>query len=126
MLGCSPTARDSIEHYACCRFVREAASAHLSLQLRPPPDAASDFLLVSIPPEQPHPQSTLLRMALFVYTTYTVTNNVRHNMTTAASSLLAPGMLHQAILQAAMGHCRAEAVMRDFGSFVRAVCKRCA
>ena len=31
VLGCSPTAEDSLEHYACCPLIRQAARRHLRL-----------------------------------------------------------------------------------------------
>ena len=125
VLGCSPTARDSIEHYACCPFVREAASAYLHLRLRGPPEAVSDFLLVSTPPGQRQPQSVITRMALLVYATYVVTNNARHGeMSRGRTEMI--GMLQQGILQAAEGHCGAEAALRSITMSERAVRRRVA
>ena len=111
VFGCSPTACDSIEHYACCTVVREVALRHLRLRLRAPPDAVADFVLADTIPLQPHPQSVLTRLALLIYAVYSAFNAARHQPDTTPA--VAAGMMHQAILQGAQGHRAAERVLRE-------------
>ena len=102
MFGCSPTASDSIEHYACCAVVRDVAFRHLRLRLRPLPAARADFVLADIPPTQMHPATVLSRLALLVYGAYTAFNTARRQQDVTPD--IAKGMMHQAILQGAQGH----------------------
>ena len=112
LLGCSPSAQDSIEHYAHCAIVRQAASSLLDLQLRAAPHALGDFLLLTtMPSELPLP--TLLgRMSILVYAVYSCTNALRFG----PSGMPAPdtvGMLNQAIFNGAQGHAGAEKLLRE-------------
>ena len=106
VLGCSTSAQDSIEHYACCPIVRGCAATMLRIELRPPPHAIADFMLVSTPPAAVEPKSAMLRMALLVYAVYTSTNDARRDRPRDAT--VSASMLEQAVLNAVQSHSGAE------------------
>ena len=110
VLHCSATARDSIEHYACCPVVRAVARARLGLELRAFPDAVADFVLATLPPDNRSPHPVLPRMAMLVYGTYMTTNNARRRP--VESRHVAEDMLAQFVAEGARGSARAEALLR--------------
>ena len=111
VLGCSPTAEDSLEHYACCPLIRQAARRHLRLNLREWPYALTDFLMVQGPPTTRHPDDEhITRHSLLLYAAYRVTNAARHRR--PASRAEVAGMLQQAIGEGTRDHPRAAGVLR--------------
>jgi hypothetical protein len=111
-LRCSPTAADSLEHYAHCPVIRQAAIEHLNLRLRGWPYGLTDFMMATGPLSAPHPsESILVRTALLVYATYMVTNAARHQ--SPADSAESAAMMHQAIIESTRGHERCQTIVRD-------------
>ena len=78
----------------------------LRIELRPPPHAIADFMLVSVPPADMEPNSVRLRMALLVYAVYTSTNDARRDRPRDAT--VSASMLEQALLNAVRDHSGAE------------------
>ena len=111
VLGCSPTAEDSLEHYACCPLIRQAARRHLRLNLRGWPHAISDFMMLQGPPTARHPDDeAIARHSLLLYAAYRVTNDARHRRPATRAEVA--GMLQQAIGEGTRGHPGAAAVLR--------------
>ena len=111
VFGCSPTAEDSLEHYACCPLIRQVACRHLRLNLREWPYALTDFLMVQGPPTTRHVDDEhITRHSLLLYATYRVTNASRHRR--PASRAEVAGMLQQAIGEGNRDHPRAAGVLR--------------
>ena len=104
-LNCSPQAQDSIEHYACCPVIRSVASSSLRLELQPPPQAITNFLLIT-PPPSPDPTVTpsrrCLRMAILVTAAYNTTNAARHKPPRTMQETM--DMLCQSLREAVRNH----------------------
>ena len=112
VLGCSPTAADSIEHYACCPIIRTAARRFLGLHMRPWPHALCDFLLATGPPSAPHPsRASLTRSAILLYAAYTTTNAARHRAPRTGAEAIA--MIQQAIAEGVRDHPRPQRIMAE-------------
>ena len=102
---------DSLEHYACCPLIPQAARRHLRLNLREWPYALTDFLMVQGPPTTRHPDDEhITRHSLLLYAAYRVTNAARHRR--PASRAEVAGMLQQAIGEGTRDHPRAAGVLR--------------
>jgi hypothetical protein len=111
VLLCSSTAQDSIEHYACCPVIRDAARRHLNLHLRGWPYALTDLMLASGPPTARHPtEDERIRVAILNYAAYLTTNSARHCPPQDAAE--AAAMLQQAIAEGARDHARSQLVLR--------------
>ena len=75
VLGCSPTAEDSIEHYCKCHFTRTALSKQLNL----PPQHYAHLHTFTLCNTHITTEEELTSVALLVYAIYTATNHFRHN-----------------------------------------------
>ena len=112
VLGCSPTAADSIEHYACCPIIRTAARRFLGLHMRPWPHALCDFMLATGPPAAPHPsRANLTRSAILLYAAYTAANTARHRAPRTQAEAIA--MMQQAIAEGVRDHPRSQRIMAE-------------
>ena len=112
VLGCSPTAADSIEHYACCPVIRTAAQRFLGLHMRPWPHALCDFMLATGPPSAPHPsRACLTRSAILLYAAYTMTNAARNKASRTRAEAIA--MMQQAIAEGVRDHPRSQRIMAE-------------
>ena len=99
VLGCPPRSSDSVEHYAYCPALRQAAHSHLGLQWRTWPHGLADFLLALPLAQEP---SQLARQALFAYAAYAVTSAICHPSHPSPDD--APAMLNQALWEDESGH----------------------
>ena len=111
-LGCSPTAADSIEHYACCPIIRTAAQRFLGLHMRPWLHALCDFMLATGPPSTPRPsRACLTRSAILLYAAHTTTNAAGHRAPRTGAEALA--MMQQAIAEGVRDHPRSQRIMAE-------------
>ena len=108
VLGCSEGQEDSIEHYCCCRVVRDAAASFLRLQLGPTPLGV--FVGVEELQGQYQQATVPSRVALLVYATYRGTQVARGQGGLTAA--VARDLLDQLIREGAAGHRRAERALR--------------
>ena len=112
VLGCSPAAADSIEHYACCPIIRTAARRFLGLHMRPWPHALCDFMLTTGPPSAAHPsRACLTHSAILLYVAYNITNAARHKAPRTGAEAVA--MMQQAIAEGVRDHPRSQRIMAE-------------
>ena len=108
VLGCSQGQEDSIEHYCCCRVVRDAAASFLKLHLGEAPLGA--FIGVEGLHGQRQQATVPSRVALLVYAVYRGTQ-VAHGQG-GVTAAVARDLLDQLIREGAAGHQRAERMLR--------------
>ena len=98
---CSPTAEDSLEHYARCRCVRELASRHLRLD----PDRQVNMHCFNLCSPTVETQEDPVASAILIYATYRATNHLRQH---ADQGCFQPGgtfrMLQQFAREGALNH----------------------
>ena len=114
VLGCSPTAAYSIEHYACYLIIQTAARRFLGLHMRPWPHALCDLMLATGPPAAPHPsRANLTRSAILLYAAYAAANTARHRAPRTEAEAIA--MIQQAIAEGVRDHPRSQRIMAELG-----------
>jgi hypothetical protein len=108
LLGCSPTAEDSIEHYCRCPVVRSFADRFLQLRLTSE-NGLEYFMLAPFSSEE---KVMLTRAAVMIYATYNTINRIRYGERCGAKTALE--MLMQFGREAVRGHSASTHIVDDW------------
>ena len=104
VFNCSPTAADSIEHYARCPCLRGWARHEFRLPHTPADEQLAEFMILS-PVPQMDASGTPIRRAIIIAAAYHVHGLVRHGRVLRGPAALEA--LHQVSREMVKGHGRA-------------------